>query len=180
MPGKSFAESLKFIINHELNKNRPCSTHLGPPLTKEKITEIMLPLLSSIHMGLHEDILKLYKTTDGINMDVSQLAFKEIWLLPGYYLMSLEEAVETYNTMVESAKSDGQDWDNSWFPFLSSGAGDFYFINMSDGTVNEFIRGEDVDDEAKFENMADFFQQAVQHFEDGDFYMDEEGQLQEN
>lgn len=179
MPAESVAENLQFIINHEFNKNRPCSTHLGPPLTEEKITELMGPVTSNVDVGIHEDILELYTTTDGIKMDGSQLALKEIWLLPGYYLMSLEEAVDVYKIMLESAEEDGQYWDKLWFPFLSSGAGDFYFLDMSNGTVNEFMRGEDIDEEAEYETMADFLQQAVQHFTDEDFYMDEEGQLSE-
>ncbi|KAK3610236.1 hypothetical protein CHS0354_022289 [Potamilus streckersoni] len=89
--------------------------------------------------------------------------------------MSLSDAVETYQDM--SAIMDDNVWNTAWLPFMASGSGNFYVIDMLSGRVQEVMLAEDPDDEVSFSNLTAFLQNVCQNFTNGIYYIDEDGQL---
>ncbi|KAL3867208.1 hypothetical protein ACJMK2_044428 [Sinanodonta woodiana] len=74
---------------------------------------------------------------------------------------------------------DDSVWNTTRRPFMASGYGDFYVINMLSARVQEVMLTEDPDDEVSFSNLTAFLQNVCQNFTNGIYYMDENGQLSE-
>ncbi|KAL3836378.1 hypothetical protein ACJMK2_021811 [Sinanodonta woodiana] len=107
-------ESLDIIMNHPLNKDRPASYLLGPPMTEEEIILTLQPV---------------YKVTHGLKTleaEADGHPLKDIWLIPGYYLLSLREVVETLLIMTRTSGV----WNPSWLPCLLHALVIFLFMTL--------------------------------------------------
>ena len=101
--------------------NHPCVDHLNPGITSLKIQE----LFEEIPLQPNQDLHALYAWRNG-SKDCEGITLGELAFFPGFYLMSLEESIQTY---LELRVRDG--WDKSWFPIFASGGGDFYAMNLA-------------------------------------------------
>lgn len=77
--------------------------------------------------GMHPcaDLEELYAWSDGTSI-VAAVSADDLHLLPGFYLLSLDDALLTYRSMA----SDGR-WPQGWLPILANGGGDFLALDLS-------------------------------------------------
>ena len=101
--------------------NHPCVDHLNPGITSLKIQE----LFEEIPLQPNQDLHALYAWRNG-SKDSEGVTLGEQAFFPGFYLMSLEESIQTYLELREP-----DTWDKSWFPIFASGGGDFYAMNLA-------------------------------------------------
>lgn len=60
----------------------------------------------------------------------------EVTIFPGFYLLSLQEAIANYKIFVSDAR-----WRTGWFPVFADGGGDFYVVDFgssSEAAVRHF------------------------------------------
>ncbi|KAK3578782.1 hypothetical protein CHS0354_030198 [Potamilus streckersoni] len=137
----NITESLEFIIQHPLNKERPASYLLGSPLTEEEIILTLQTVLQNRDKSDLEQVIQLYQVTNGLKTleaDPEGHPLKDIWLIPGYYLLSLGEVVETMSTM----KKTSGIWNPTWLPLFASRAGDFLVFDTKNGHIHELFTKE--------------------------------------
>ncbi|KAL3836377.1 hypothetical protein ACJMK2_021810 [Sinanodonta woodiana] len=138
----------KYRNHHKssLNKERPASFLLGPPLTEEEIVLTLKPVLETRDESHFDEFIQLYKVTNGLKTleaEADGHPLKDIWLIPGYYLMSLHEVVETLSIMMRTSGV----WNPSWLPLFASRAGDFVILTKESlrwevaSSLQAFIHG---------------------------------------
>ena len=118
-------EMLSQLLN-EIEKclqqlDHSCVDHLNPGLSSQKIQE----LFEKIPLHPTQDLRALYTWRNG-SKDCEGITLGELAFFPGFYLMSLEESIQTY---LELRETDA--WDKFWFPIFASGGGDFYAMNLA-------------------------------------------------
>ena len=101
--------------------DHPCVDHLNPGISSQKIQE----LFEEIPLQPTQDLRALYTWRNG-SKDSEGITLGELAFFPGFYLMSLEESIQTY---LELRERNG--WDKFWFPIFASGGGDFYTMNLA-------------------------------------------------
>ena len=118
-------ETITQLLN-EIEKSlqqldHPCVDHLNPGLSSLKIQE----LFEEIPLQPNQDLHALYAWRNG-SKDSDGITLGELAFFPGFYLMSLEESIQTYLELKET-----DDWEKSWFPIFASGGGDFYAMILA-------------------------------------------------
>lgn len=98
-----------------------CVDHLNPGISSQQIQE----LFEEIPLQPTQDLRALYTWRNG-SKDCEGITLGELAFFPGFYLMSLEESIQTY---LELRETDA--WGKSWFPIFASGGGDFYAMNLA-------------------------------------------------
>lgn len=101
--------------------DHPCVDHLNPGLSSQKIQE----LFEEIPLQPNQDLHALYTWRNG-SKDSEGITLGELVFFPGFYLMSLEESIQTY---MELRARDV--WNKFWFPIFASGGGDFYAMILA-------------------------------------------------
>ena len=109
--------------------NHPCVDHLNPGITSLKIQE----LFEEIPLQPNQDLHALYAWRNG-SKDSDGITLGELAFFPGFYLMSLEESIQTYLELRER-----YGWDKSWFPIFASGGGDFYAMNLASEAQGQIL-----------------------------------------
>ena len=115
------SQSLNEIEKCLQKLDHPCVDHLNPRISSQKIQE----LFEEIPLQPTQDLRALYTWRNG-SKDSEGITLGELAFFPGFYLMSLEESIQTY---MELRARNG--WDKSWFPIFASGGGDFYAMNLA-------------------------------------------------
>ena len=106
-----------------------CVDHLNPGITSLKIQE----LFEEIPLQPNQDLHALYAWRNG-SKDSEGITLGELAFFPGFYLMSLEESIQTYLELRER-----YGWDKSWFPIFASGGGDFYAMNLASEAQGQIL-----------------------------------------
>lgn len=147
------------------------------------------PLLESLQAGLSARVVQaaldsvgltstpeleaVYGWRNGTAPD-SPASLDDIQLFPGFHLLSLEDAVTNYRTLVSDPR-----WSRGWLPVFANGGGDFYVVDLTtgDGAVRHFWI-----DEAEhligFSSLTAMLATLAQGFERGIFYVDANGYLE--
>ena len=99
----------------------PCVDHLNSGLSSQKTQE----LFEEIPLQPTQDLYALYTWRNG-SKDSEGITLGELAFFPGFYLMSLEESIQTYQKLRKTST-----WNQSWFPIFASGGGDFYAMNLA-------------------------------------------------
>ena len=107
----------------------PCVDHLNSGLSSQKTQE----LFEEIPLQPTQDLRALYTWKNG-SKDCEGITLGELAFFPGFYLMSLEESIQTY---LELRERNG--WDKSWFPIFASGGGDFYAMNLASEAQGQIL-----------------------------------------
>ncbi len=109
-------------IETSLHKlNHPCVHHLNLGISSPKLRT----LFEKTPFQPNQELCSLYSWRNGLG-DSKDATLGELSFFPGFYLMSLEESIQTY---MELRETDA--WDYSWFPIFASGGGDFYAMNLA-------------------------------------------------
>lgn len=134
-------------------------------------TSTVAAKLASLGLACPVDVASLYGLIDGFDTPLNA-TIGEIALFPGYYMLSIEEAVESYRSIYDSGQ-----WNRRWFPIFASGGGDFYAVicdqSSSDfGAVVGFLSGEP-DHIVEFASISAMLETISVAYTEGAFYLAE-------
>lgn len=146
-----------------------CVDHLNPGLSFQKIQE----LFEEIPLQPNQDLHAFYAWRNG-SKDSDGITLGELAFFPGFYLMSLEESIQTY---MELRARNG--WDKSWFLIFASGGGDFYAMNLAPEAQGQ-IHGVYVYEEepqVEYRSLESMLTALKNCYEQGIIFRNEQGYL---
>lgn len=149
--------------------DHPCVDHLNPGISSLKIQE----LFEEIPLQPTQDLRALYTWRNG-SEDSEGITLGELAFFPGFYLMSLEESIQTY---LELRETDA--WDKSWFPIFASGGGDFYAMNLAPQAQGQILGFYVFEEEAQVEyrSLKSMLATLKACYEQGIIFRNEQGYL---
>lgn len=149
--------------------DHPCVDHLNSGITSLKIQE----LFEEIPLQPNQDLHALYAWRNGTK-DSEGITLGELAFFPGFYLMSLEESIQTYMELRET-----DDWDKSWFPIFASGGGDFYAMNLAPEAQGQILGFYVFEEEAQVEyrSLKSMLATLKVCYEQGIIFRNEQGYL---
>jgi len=164
------AVSFETILELLNDINYPLSRYLNRGLEESAIKK----KFSHYNLEVTGDMIKLYGYKNGTKDDRA-LKLGQVYLLPGYYFMEIEEAFVQYESMIEL-----EEWDRQWFPFLASGGGDFLAIDLSVGAksfsrIIEWVEG--FAPEVEYNSVNELLESVKNGIEKNIIFVDEEGYL---
>ena len=166
-------ETITQLLN-EIEKSlqqlhHPCVDHLNPGLFSQKTQE----LFEEIPLQPNQDLHALYAWRNG-SKDSEGITLGELAFFPGFYLMSLEESIQTY---LELRARNG--WDKSWFPIFASGGGDFYAMNLTSEGQGQILGFYVFEEEAQVEywSLKSMLATLKACYEQGIIFRNEQGYL---
>lgn len=115
----------------------------------------------------------LYTWRNG-SEDSEEITLGGLAFFPGFYLMSLEESIQTY---MELRARNG--WDKSWFPIFASGGGDFYAMNLApeaQGQILGFYVFEE-EGQVEYRSLKSMLATLKACYEQGIIFRNEQGYL---
>ncbi len=141
---------------------------LRPGLSSREIGE----LLRSVELPVDPELVALYSWRNGT--DTTGRKMGEIDIFPGFYFVSLQDAVINYRTFVGDAR-----WQPGWLPVFANGGGDFYVVDLQQahGPVRHFRIDESVHP-IEFGSVGAMLETWAAGFERGVFYADPDGYLE--
>lgn len=146
-----------------------CVDHLNPGLSSQQIQE----LFEKIPLHPTQDLRALYTWRNG-SKDCEGITLGELAFFPGFYLMSLEESIQTY---LELRETDA--WGKSWFPIFASGGGDFYAMNLApeaQGQILGFYVFEE-ETQVEYRSLKSMLATLKVCYEQGIIFRNEQGYL---
>ena len=149
--------------------DHPCVDHLNPGLSSQKIQE----LFEEIPLQPNQDLHTFYAWRNG-SKDSDGITLGELAFFPGFYLMSLEESIQTY---MELRARNG--WDKSWFPIFASGGGDFYAMNLAPEAQGQILGFYVFEEEGQVEywSLKSMLATLKACYEQGIIFRNEQGYL---
>ena len=166
-------EMLSQLLN-EIEKSlqqldHSCVEHLNSGITSLKIQE----LFEEIPLQPNQDLRALYTWRNG-SEDSEEITLGELAFFPGFYLMSLEESIQTY---LELRERNG--WDKFWFPIFASGGGDFYAMNLAPESQGQILGFYVFEEEAQVEyrSLKSMLTALKNCYEQGIIFRNEQGYL---
>ena len=146
-----------------------CVDHLNPGITSLKIQE----LFEEIPLQPNQDLHALYAWRNG-SKDSEGITLGELAFFPGFYLMSLEESIQTY---MELRARDV--WNKFWFPIFASGGGDFYAMNLAPESQGQILGFYVFEEEAQVEyrSLKSMLATLKVCYEQGIIFRNEQGYL---
>ena len=166
-------EMLSQLLN-EIEKSlqqldHPCVDHLNPGISSQQIQE----LFEEIPLHPTQDLRALYTWRNG-SKDCEGITLGELAFFPGFYLMSLEESIQTY---MELRARNG--WNKSWFPIFANGGGDFYAMNLAIEAQGEMIGYYIYEEEPQIEynSLESMLQTFKECYKQGVIFQNEQGYL---
>ncbi|WP_455166955.1 SMI1/KNR4 family protein [Streptococcus sp.] len=149
--------------------DHPCVEHLNPGLSSQKIQE----LFEEIPLQPNQDLHALYAWRNG-SKDSDRITLGELAFFPGFYLMSLEESIQTYLELKET-----DDWEKSWFPIFASGGGDFYAMILAPEAQGKILGFYVFEEEAQVEylSLKSMLATLKTCYEQGIIFRNEQGYL---
>ena len=149
--------------------NHPCVDHLNPGITSLKIQE----LFEEIPLQPNQDLHALYAWRNG-SKDSEGVTLGEQAFFPGFYLMSLEESIQTYQELRETST-----WNQCWFPIFANGGGDFYAVNLAIEAQGEIIGYYIYEEEPQIEynSLESMLQTFNECYKQGIIFQNEQGYL---
>jgi hypothetical protein len=122
------------------------------------------------------ELIVLYQWRDG-TLALPGDVLDELNFLPGFYFLSLEEAIQTFHE-----RRDAPQWRPGWFPFLADGAGDFYIVKCEPDVIDAsavigFLHGEPEQVE-EYTCIASMLKTLDAAYDEGAFYLDEDDTLE--
>jgi len=106
--------------------------------------------------------------TVGVKLD-------DIQIFPGFYLLSLEDAIANYRAFVADSR-----WSPGWLPLFANGGGDFYLVDLGgepSGLVRHF-RIDEPEHPVEFLSLPDMTSTLAAAFEQGVIFVDLNGYLE--
>jgi cell wall assembly regulator SMI1 len=129
--------------------------------------------LDMVGLKSSESLETLFGWHDGT--DTSDAILDDIHMFPGFYLLTLDDALANYGAFVDDPR-----WQRGWLPLFANGGGDFYVLDsveVGDGPVRHF-RIDEMEHPVEFSSIASFLAVIATCFEGGVFFVDASGYLE--
>lgn len=160
--------ALDRIVVRLAQSNRAVVQKLQPALSTSEIAArtALLPF------ALTRELEALYQWRNGTLVEEGDL-LGQAYLFPGFYLLSLDEAVQTYGE-----RKGSRQWRPNWFPVFADGGGDFYVVpcapeKLDAAEVIGFIHGEP-EQSVEYESLAAMIQTLDACYAQGAFFLDDD------
>ena len=147
----------------------PCVDHLNSGLSSQKTQE----LFEEIPLQPTQDLCALYTWRNG-SKDSEGITLGELAFFSGFYLMSLEESIQTYQELRKTST-----WNQCWFPIFASGGGDFYAMNLASEGQGQILGFYVFEEEAQVEyrSLESMLTALKNCYEQGIIFRNEQGYL---
>lgn len=131
-------------------------------------------LLSSVGLDSNPELEALYGWHNGTSTE-RVAAVGDIHMFPGFYLLSLEDAVANYRAFVMDRR-----WPPNGLPVFANGGGDFYVADLGsvDETPVRHFRIDESEHPIEFSSIRDMLRTLAHAFERGVFFVDTIGYLE--
>jgi cell wall assembly regulator SMI1 len=142
---------------------------LRPGLSDEAVNR----LLGLAGLPANSEVVALYSWRDGTQTEGFTL--DDIQVFPGFYLLSLEDALANYRAFVTDSR-----WRQGWLPLFGNGGGDFYVVDLEgqpSGRVRHF-RIDEAEHPVEFDSLLGMFTTLAAAFVAGVFFVDHDGYLE--
>ena len=150
--------------------------HLGRPTPELlhdglSVTEIA-SWESNLPFSLTHELKSIYQWRNGTRVQEGDMV-SGIYFFPGFYFLSIEEAVQTYKE-----RAGAPQWRDGWFPVFADGGGDFYVVPCTRQEINTaevigFIHGEP-EQVVEYESLAAMIQTLAASYAEGAFLLDDD------
>lgn len=102
-------------------------------------------------------------------------AVDDIHLFPGFYFLSLEDAIANYRAFVADSR-----WSKGWLPIFANGGGDFYVVDLTSAAASSVrhFRIDESEHPVEFSSLAAMLMTLAQAFSDEVFFVDSSGYLE--
>ena len=164
--------ALDRILARLTQLRRPVAQCLQPGLSPDEIfaRESMLPF------ALSRELEVLYQWRNGTRVEEGDV-LGQAYFFPGFYLLSLDEALQTY-----AERKDSRQWKAHWLPIFADGGGDFYVApcglkKPNNTEIIGFIHGEP-EQVVEYESLAAMIQTIDACYARRAFFVDEDGELE--
>ena len=120
-----------------------------------------------------ERVEALYAWRNGTR--TSAVTLDDIHLFPGFYLLSLEDAIANYRSFVANPR-----WSPGWLPLFANAGGDFYHVDLAGepaGLIHH-LRIEQSEHPVEFRTLSRMVSTVAIGFDRGIFYVDPHGYLE--
>lgn len=130
--------------------------------------------LASLGLTSTPALEALYAWRNGTST-VGVAAVDDIHIFPGFYLLSLEDAVVNYITFVNDAR-----WTAGWLPLFANGGGDFFVLDVSQAVQSpvRHFRIEESEHPVEFGSLEGLLATLSAAFDRGIFFVDPDGYLE--
>ena len=117
-------------------------------------------------------LIELYAWRGGTVVETGT-TLGDVQFFPGYWFLSLEEALEQYATRRQSDR-----WNDSWFPVFANGGGDYYavWLGRSPSPVVDYTHDSD-ERPLAYPSLPKMMTTLAACFEQGVIFVDDEGYL---
>jgi len=131
--------------------------------------------LESVGLRPPADLLDLYAWHNGT--DTTGAILDDLHLWPGFYFLSIEDAVANHKAFVRDKR-----WDKTWFPVFANGGGDFYAVVSGQGHTawGEIIhfRIDEVEQPIEFHSVQALLATLAAAYQEGIFFVEDRGYLE--
>ncbi|MDP9933828.1 hypothetical protein J2T11_000152 [Paenarthrobacter nicotinovorans] len=167
---RTVRESTAIIDESLARLQLPVSKLLKPGISAESIRD----RLSNRDLSPGPDLETLYGWHDGTQVHPGAI-LNDLHLLPGYFFLSLDDALEVYERFVDQFQENP-----NWFPILADGGSSYSFVDCSNVTEQPVYRFNFDDDEHKveFRSIRDMLATYAEAYIKGFFFVDENGWIE--
>lgn len=136
--------------------------------------DLIQAALGPVELVAPAELEEVYGWRDGTST-ASNAAIDDIHMFPGFYLLSIKDAITNYRVFIQDAR-----WRTGWLPLFANGGGDFYVLDVSSQEASpvRHFRIDEVEHPVEFRSLAAMFATLAQAFERGVFYVDSGGYLE--
>lgn len=131
--------------------------------------------LASVGIASSPELEALYGWHDGT--ETSQAVLDDIHMFPGFYLLTLDDALAGYLAFVDDPR-----WPQGLLPVLANGGGDFYAVDTAGPTTGQVrhFRIDEPEQPVEFSSVSALFATLAAGFDTGVFFVDPAGYLEMN
>jgi cell wall assembly regulator SMI1 len=167
-------ESLRLIQGYLDRLGRqPTLERLQPGVEPEALNK----KVEAVGLSAPADLAELYEWRNGTNASGAVLDDLHVW--PGFYFLSVEDAIANYTAFVRDAR-----WDRGWLPVFANGGGDFYAVVCHKGRGDWgqviYFRIDEIEHPVEFHSIQALLATLAAAYESGIFFIDDRGYLEMN
>ncbi len=145
--------------------------NLNPGMTDEEL--VACPLFADIPIA--SELHDLFGWRNGC---VPNVAMGQVWFIPGHYLTSAQDAVQSNLYMTTNIP----EWKATWFPLMESGSSDFYFFDkakMSNYRLPVFYSDPEFSPSLWqiYDNLESMFATILECYAVGAYFVTDDGRL---
>lgn len=129
--------------------------------------------LAEVGLASASELETLYSWRNGTST-AGDVTLDEIQFFPGFYLLSIEDAVANYRAFAPDPR-----WQAGWLPLFANGGGDFYVLDAGSSVRNQVrhFRIEEAEHPVEFNSLGAMLGTLAAAFERSIFVVDSNGYM---